>query len=244
MPAFTSFSDILPDPIFKVSDTGALNLSTGTPGPGFAAIGFKSNKDTDVSRTNSGKGIHKERDSHFWAFTISYNPMLRDEFDVVDAFLCARNGRFNPFFVVLPQYSKPKDATFNTFVTSNTVTNVSAQAAGATNFLIGSGVAITGNPKPGDMFTISDPGNANHLKVYKVVRVETNADYRTGTTQPTTGQRKIHCFPPLARSVTAGSTINFINPKFRVYPTSTVQEHALDKDGLYSFSLDVEEIQA
>lgn len=242
MSAFSTFSDILPDPIFKVSDTGALDLSTGTPGPGFAGVGFKSNKDTDVSRTNSGKGIHKERDSAFWAFTILYNPMLRDEFDVVDAFLHARNGRLNPFFVVLPQYNKPKDPTFNTYVLSNTVTMAQAYSAGATSLLIGP--TITGNPKPGDMFTITDASNANHLKVYKVTRVETNADYQTGTIQPTTSQRKIHIFPPLSRSVTSGSTLNFINPKFRVYPTSTVQEYSLDKDGLYAFSLDVEEIQA
>lgn len=239
MPAFSAFSNILPDPINKITDAGVYTTGVGNAGPGFAGINFRSSRTTQVSRTNSGKGIHRERDSQYWSFSIQYNPMLRDEFDVVDAFL-QRRGRLNPFFVVLPQYSKPRDTTFATYAAANTITTA-AQAAGKSTLLIGP--SIVGTPKFGDMLTITDPADTNHMKVYKVVGVETNADYQTGTTQPTTGQRKIHVSPPLFRDVSSGSVVNFINPKFRVYPTSDVQEHSLDKDGLYEYSFEVEEIQ-
>jgi len=38
---FTSYSDILPDPIFKVDEAGVLS-STGNAGPGFAKVRFTS----------------------------------------------------------------------------------------------------------------------------------------------------------------------------------------------------------
>lgn len=239
MATFSTFSNVLPDPINKVTDAGAYSSSTGNSGPGFAGVNFKSNRNTQVSRTNSGRGVHRERDSQYWSFSIKYNPMLRDAFDVVDSFL-HRRGRLNPFYVVLPQYSKPRDPVFAAYAAANTITTA-AQAAGKETLLIGN--TIVGSPKFGDMCTISDPSDINHTKVYKVIAVETNTDYQTGTSQPTSGQRKIHLSPPLVRDVSSSATVVFTNPKFRVTQVGDVQEYSLDKDGLFEFSLEVEEIQ-
>lgn len=240
MVTFTTFSDILPDPNNKIMDSGDADPS-GTPGPGFASVSITSNFDTQLNRTISGRSVARSSGVHKWDISIRYNPMFRDDFDPVDAFLATRFGRLAPFFVILPQYSKPKDSTFYTFALSNTLKNLVAYDAGTTAMMIYAPGAISGNPKPGDMFTITDASDANHLKAYKITRVETDQRYQAATTAPTTAQKRIHFSPPLQRDVAINSTINFINPKFRVNLKNDVLEQELNDDGLYSFGLELEE---
>lgn len=243
MATFSSFSNILPDPINKITDSGDLS-STGVAGPGFSGVHFISNGSTQVSRTNSGRAVHTDQEVQYWSFTIKYNPMLRDSFEPVNAFLASRNARKDPFFVILPQYSKPRDSAFATFCGSNTIYVMGNYDPGVSKIFIDSAQSqITGDPKPGDMFTITDPADSNHLKVYMVTRVETSGYYQAGTTQPTLAQRRIHFNPPLQREVSDNSVVNFIKPKFRVIAKSDLREYDLDTDNLYSFSLDVEEVQ-
>jgi hypothetical protein len=242
MATFTSFSNILPDPNNKITDQGDID-SSGVAGPGFTGVGFTSNGSTQVSRTNSGRGVHRDQEVQYWSFSIKYNPMLREEFEPVDSFLASRNARKNPFFVILPQYSKPRDPLFATWCLSNIVRVNGAKAAGSSTLILDSIPAINGSPKSGDMFTINDPLNANHLKVYKVTRVETNSRYQSGTAQPLATERRIHFDPPLQRSTSDNSIVSFIDPKFRVISKGDLREYSLDLNNLYSFSLDVEEIQ-
>lgn len=241
MATFNSFSNILPDPVRKITDQGDID-SSGVPGPGFSALHFVSNEEVQVSRTNSGRGVSRDQEVQYWSFTIRYNPLTREQFDPVDAFLASRNARKNPFFVVLPQYSRPKDATFAGYAALNTI-SAPATPSGKNKMLVTGSSTISGTLKPGDMFTITDPANVNHLKVYKVTRVETNARYQNGTTQPSTSQMRIHFAPPLQRSISSSSILKFIDPMFRVVTKSDLREYDLDIDGLYSFSLDCEEIQ-
>ena len=70
-------------------------------------------------------------------------------------------------------------------------------------------------PVPGDLFTISG-ANSNHKKAYMVTRVETSADYETGTTQPASTQVRIHFTPGLARSIVTGDDFVFHNPLIKV----------------------------
>ena len=242
MPVFNSFSNVLPDPIRKITDQGDIDAS-GVAGPGFAGVHFSSNSETQVSRTNSGRGVQRDQETQFWSFSIKYNPMFRAQFDPVDAFLASRNGRRNPFFVVLPQYSKPKDSAFATFATSNIIRTFTPVLSGARSLMIDAVPVFSSTPKPNDMFTITDPANANHLKMYKITRVETNLRYQAGSLQPTTNQLRIHVDPPIQRATTEDAVINFINPMFRVIQRSDIREHDLDTNNLYSFSLDLEEIQ-
>ena len=101
MATFTTFTDVLPDPVNPITDAGNASV-TGTPGPGFSAVGFQSNTDTQMSRTISGRGVGRDSGTQFWSFNISYNPMFRAQFDAVDSFLIQRNPRKNPFYVTLP----------------------------------------------------------------------------------------------------------------------------------------------
>lgn len=241
MPTFNSFSNILPDPVNKITDQGDIS-STGVAGPGFSGLSFTSNGETQVSRTNSGRGVSRDQGSQYWSFTIKYNPMLREQFDPVDAFLASRNARRDPFFVVLPNYSRPKNSQFATFATNNVIRTDGAQLSGVSKMMIDAANNMSGTPRPGDMFTIDDPNDVNHLKAYKITRVETNARWQASTPQPTNKQFRIHFSPPLQRDTADNSVINFINPKFRVVARSDIREYELDTDNLYAFSLDLEEI--
>lgn len=233
MPTFTSFSDLLPDPNNKINNAGVVD-ATGTAGPGFASVKFASNNQTQVSRTISGRGITASPSYHQWAFDISYNQMTRAEFDPVSTFLESRRGRLNPFFVILPQHSAPKDAAF----AANTLT-ASATASGSPTIMI-NGVSA-GEPSPGDFFTITDAADSNHKKAYKVLRVETASTYQIGTTIPSATQRRLWTQPPITRTVTSGATVTFVNPKFRVTQKGDTMEYDLDTDNLYQFSLSLEE---
>ena len=234
MPVFTSFSDLLPDPNNKINNAGVVD-ATGTAGPGFASVKFASNNQTQVSRTISGRGVTASPSYHNWSFDISYNQMTRAEFDPVSTFLESRRGRLNPFFVILPQHAAPKDAAF----ASNTLT-ASVTASGSPTLML-NGV-VSGEPSPGDFFTITDTSDVNHKKAYKVLRVETSTTYQTGTTAPTGTQRRVWTQPPITRAVTAGATVTFVNPKFRVIQKGDTMEYDLDTDNLYQFSLSLEEI--
>lgn len=235
MPTFTSFSDLLPDPINKINNAGAADAS-GNAGPGFAKIKFTSDNTTQVSRTISGRGVTASPSYHSWSFDISYNPMTRDEFDPIGTFLDGRRGRLNPFYVILPQHALPKSAAF----ASNTITAASTTLAGSPTILIGG--VNSGEPSPGDFFTITDNTDVNHKKAYKVLRVETASTYQVGTTPPGATQRRIWTQPPISRTVTSGATLNFVNPKFRVIQKGDTLEYDLDTDNLYQFSLSLEEI--
>jgi hypothetical protein len=262
MPTFTNFSDLLPDPNFGINSAGATfnnsaihtgtatKVSDGVAGPGFAKIKFTSDNTTQVSRTISGRGVTASPSFHRWSFDISYNPMSRDEFDPVSTFLESRRGRLNPFYVILPQHSKPKNAAFATYTaaTPNGVTAFSQTNTGLAGAIPAGSPTIvmagitSGTPSPGDFFTITDSTDVNHRKAYKVIRVEDNNNWQVGTTTPTTTQRRIWTQPPISRSVASGAIINFINPQFRVIQKGDTMEYDLDTDNLYQFSLSLEEI--
>lgn len=238
---FTSYNNRLPDPTFTINSAGAAAV-TGSRGPGFASVSISSNRPVQVSRTNSGRGIQRESGAHNWEINITYNPMFRGDFDVISSFLDFRNGRLNPFYVVLPQNSKPKDPVFAVYVGTNTTTVPSLTAAGASSILIQAPSVLNGFPSFGDFLNINDPNDVNHQKTYKVTAVETNATYNTTLSRPTTSQVRVHIMPPLTRQVAAGASIVWLDPKFRVIQKSDVQEYSLDTNNLYSYQLSLEEI--
>lgn len=253
MPTFVTFSDQLPDPANKIDTAGVYNNTSGTGGPGFAKIKFRSNNQVQVSRTISGRGVTASPGYHVWEFDINYNPMTRAEFEPVANFLEMRQGRLKPFFVVLPQHRLPQNSLFSAYAQADpSAITAAATSAGSSTLLITGAVitgyasgmteAAAGNPSPGDFITITDSSDTNHRKAYKVTRVETNNYYQQGTTQPGTTQRRIHLQPPLCRAVSAGSVVNFVDPKFRVIQKGDTVEYDLDTDNLYQFSLSLEEI--
>lgn len=196
-----AFSNILPDPVNKITDAGVYDNSTGTAGPGFASVGFRGVGETQVSRTRSGRGITRSQSLHYWELDIKYNPMTRANFEPVNSFLLARNPRKDPFYVALPQYASSRDSTWAATVLAQPVYIETALAAGASSMLV-KHLSLSGSPKPGDMFTITDPTNTNHVKAYKITRVESNTVYETAGLAST--QRRIHFHPPLTHAVEIG----------------------------------------
>ena len=249
MAVFSQFNERLPDPMFDVNNAGAqVTLGSGLKGPGFASVKVVSRKDTQISRTRSGRVVGRDGGSHIWEIDITYNPMTRSEFDIVQSFLDSRNSRLYPFYVVLPQHSKPKNATFANTILTNTVRANESALAGASYMFMDMGnplVSFTtfGTPLPGDYFNVDDLTDLNHKKTYKVTRVETIADYNSlipgGT--PTNHRVRVHFTPPLVRDVPADAIIRFTEPSFRMIMRSDIIEYDLNTDNLYQFGLQLEE---
>ena len=232
MAAFSSFSNRLPDPNFSIEETG--KGGSGTAGPGFASIQFRSNQPVAISRTNSGRVTTRAIAGHNWKIAITYNPMTRDQFEPVYAFLQERRGRLKPFEIVLPQYNTPRNTVTSTIAVDGAIT------AGATNFMV-DGVS-SGSLRPGDMFNFTDSANSNHKKVYQVTRVLTSTDYLTGNQPTDSSHRVYYVTPSIEKSVSNNSTLDY-TPTFRVIQTSDTLEYSLGTNNLYQFSLNLEEAQ-
>ena len=115
--------------------------------------------------------------------------------------------------------------------------------AGSTSIMAdGFGTTVGRDPRPGDMFTISDANDTSHLKMYKVTQVETNTVYNS--TRPAATERIIHFMPGLQKQTLNNSVLNFHNPLMRVVLASDVQQYDLNTNNLYSFSLKLEEAQS
>jgi hypothetical protein len=196
-----AFSNILPDPVNKITNAGVYDNTTGTAGPGFQGLSFRSVRDTQVSRTTSGRGVTRSQGSQHWEFDISYNPMTRAQFEPVFSFLLSRNARRSAFLVALPEYARPLDPVFAACVATTPIYVETATAAGVSTLTIKS-LSISGNPSPGDMFNITDPTNVNHTKAYRITRSENSTVYETSGL--TSYQRRIHFVPELTRSVATG----------------------------------------
>ncbi len=233
--AFSSFANRLPDPNYKITESGN-NSSSGLAGPGFKTVKFSSEQPTSFSRTNSGRVITRAIVGHNWKINITYNPMTRDQFEPVYNFLLEKRGRLKPFFVALPQYSSSRTTT------SGTISVDGAASAGATNIKVDGFGSVTGGLRPGDMFTITDSNNSNHKKIYQITRVADNTN-RLTTDTIATDERRYYITPPLEKDVSNNSTIQYSEPLVRVVQTADIQEYSLGTNNLYSFALNLEEAQ-
>lgn len=235
--------DILPDPVNKIKGSGLQDNVNGTAGPGFFTVKVVSNYPVAVDRTNGGRVIPRSLANHFWEANITYNPLTRDEFEPVASFIFSKQQALIPFYIILPQYSSPRDSTFASYIAGTTIRSNGAVNAGAMKMTIdnNTGVSnISGSPKPGDMFNVTDANNSNHTKIYRVTRCETNTD-NDGTAVGSL-DRRIHFFPPLTYSVPDNTPITFLNPKMRVIAKGPTKEYDIDGDYLYQYSLNVEEV--
>ena len=242
MASFTSFLDILPDPSNPIGDAGqALATgSSGVAGPCFASVKLSSNRKTIVDKTNSGRAVSRSIAGHTWKVGITYNPLTRDEFEPVFSFLLTRLGRLNPFYVILPNQSSTRTSSVPTLSTKIASGDF---PAGQTYMLVDTGATITAFPRPGDMFNITDGNNANHVKTYRITRVETSTNYdSTVSGYPSDGtELRLHFTPPLSYSVGNNKVLVLTNPKIRVRLVEDVQEYSLGTNNLYQFGLELEE---
>lgn len=240
--------NVLPNPNNQISYSGQTTGTGLAQGPGYATVSVDSKFKTTMNETNSGVLVSRSKAFHSFEVNIGYNPLTEEEFNVIYGFILEKQGMLKSFLVPLPQYDNPQDSTFASggfvFETESTVT----YSAGVTQMQIDSfntspnyNSATDGQLRPGDMFTISDPNNSNHLKAYKITRVETSQDFQ-GTT-PASNDLKISFIPPLAKEVSPNSVINYINPKIKVISSNDSVQYSLGNDNLYSFSLKLKEVQ-
>lgn len=235
-----TYQNVLPDPNYAVGNDGG---TSGSVGPGFASVSLTSKSPMMKTRTNSGRMVARSLKAHQWDISITYNPMTRAEFEPVYNFILNRRGALKPFFVSLPQYRTPQDSSFSGSVkifapsSSPLVSGVTTNVKAGSTILPVDGVSA-GNPTAGDLFTITDANDTNHKKTYRVTQVETSSSNQNGT--PSGTQRIIHCIPGLQKLTLNDADLNFTNPLIRVIATD-VQEYSLNKEGLYTFSLKLEE---
>lgn len=246
MATFSSFQDILPDPNNYLSEAGSSQSGdTGASlGPGFTSVKFSSKQPTMGTRTNSGRYIARSIAAHSWNIDIGYNSLTRAEFEPVFSFLMSRQGKLNPFFIELPQYLASQDSTFASSVITNDVAIAEGSSVPAGRTYFRTSYSGSGTPRQGDIFTITDTSNSNHTKAYQVTRVETSTDYNTSfdaSTNPGSGQFRLHFSPPLVSATSDTSVLDFTEPRIRVVQSKDIQEYSLGVDGLYKFSLSVEE---
>lgn len=233
--------DVLPDPNYRIGDSG--ESTAGSFGPGFKSIKLSSESKIAKNITNSGRLVARSHGQHKWNIKVTYNPMTREEFEPVYNFLLHRQFSLKPFFVSLPHLRNPQDSTFVSYLDGGASVTISGDADSGSSSLMLNGFSSSASmPKPGDLFTITDTSSISHLKAYQIVQTQTNSTY--DGTQPGTTQRKIEFIPPLTKDVDASaSTINFQQPLIRVIMTKDIQEYALNTEGLYSFSLTLDEAQ-
>lgn len=244
MSNFPNFLNVLPDPTLYIADAGqSVSSDEGAHiGPGFASVKLTSNAPTIVSKTNSNRAISRRMAGQKWEIDIGYNPMTRDEFEPVYNFLLY-HGRLNPFKVRLPQYKTARNSAWNTYIASNDIRVDGAHAAGSPTLLIdNAGTTATTNPRPGDMFTITDTNDSLHTKAYRIIRVESPADYKG--TAPNPGERRLWIHPYLTRAVADNQIVNMAAPEIRVLMSRDILEYSLNTSNLYKFGLKLVEANA
>lgn len=238
MAEFSTFLDVLPNLTTGIGDAGQ---SGTTYGQGFVSVELTRVSDVKSDRTIGGKVIQRRQKYPMWQASFSYNQLTKSQFTPIYSFISQKQSGLRPFFVILPQYQKPKDADFATYVASNDVLTTEAKSAGQTSIEIEDTETTDGLtlPKFGDLFHFEDSENSFHTKAYMIDRVETS---NTHLTAPTTGSVRIHFSPALHRDVSNGAKVVFNEPKLFVRQTEGSQPYSVDNDGLYNFSLKVEEV--
>ena len=211
-----AIQNILPDPNNKITASGQASDS-GNAGPGFASVKLSSDQKIMTDRTNSGRVLNRCNSYQTWSVDISYNPMTREEFDPVYAFLLEKQVSLRPFFVSLPQYRDQG-------ITNKSV-SVAKDAGAYTLTLNDFG---SSDISVGALFNVSDPNDSTHTKAYMVTRVDAATNVITFT-------------PALAKDVSSSAELDFTNPLIRVIQQGKTQNYSLNTENLYSFSLKLQE---
>jgi hypothetical protein len=234
------FTNILPDPINTIDDAG---ISGGVVGPGVVTVSMSLNFPVRKPATIGGRSIINTKTRPYWQTTLNYNPLTFEEFAPVYNFTLEKKGSRKSFYVSLPQYHKPKNTTFATFVETATITVKNIAVAGVKSLQIteaawSGDTYSSGLPTTGDVFTISDSTDSLHKQSYMISHIDTHA---LNEVVPDAESIRLHFFPGLQKAVPSGATVVFENPLFKMNLINDVQEYGLDNDNLYSFSLKLEE---
>jgi hypothetical protein len=225
MATFSDFLDILPTPTYKIGSAGQSDAS-GTAGPGFASVMISSEEPMLFSRLASGNTESDDNAYHKWIIDIAYNPLTCEEFHPVYTFLMQKMAKLEPFWVSLPQYD-------NQGILDK---DMDAEAVRGAATLTINGTGVT----PNMMF--KELNAVGHTKAYLVTRVETNTNYFTPDGAPGASKERLHFTPPLRKTIPVSADLDFTDPLIQVKLIGGVNEYALDADGLFQYSIKLEEV--
>lgn len=205
----------LPDPNNRINAAG--EDTSGAYGPGFSAVTVTSQQPIVMNRSNSGLAFRSINKYQKFMADIKYNKLTKTEFNTVYPFLLQRQASLEAFFVELPQYGN----------TSAGTKNITASAdAGSVELTLNN----TTNINVADMFYITDPNDDSHVKTYKVTKINSNV---ITVTPPI--QRKIDV------SLSGTEQANFGTPRMRVTVPGSDIQYSVNAQGLYTFSVKLEE---
>ena len=205
----------LPDPNNRINAAG--DDSSGSYGPGFSSVTITSQQPTIMNRSNSGLAFRSINKYQKFMVDIKYNSLTKAEFNVVYPFLLQRQASLEAFFVELPQYG-------NTSVGTKNI--IEDAEAGAVELTLNNNTSIN----IADMFYITDPNDDTHVKTYKVTKINGS----TVTVTPPI-QRKIDV------SLSGTEQANFGTPRMRVVVPGNDIQYSVNAQGLYTFSVKLEE---
>ena len=205
----------LPDPNNRINAAG--EDSSGSYGPGFSSVTLTSQQPTVMNRSNSGLAFRSINKYQKFMVDIKYNSLTKAEFNVVYPFLLQRQASLEAFFVELPQYGNTSAGTKNITATAE---------AGVVELTLNSNTNIN----IADMFYITDPNDDSHVKTYKVTKINSNV---ITVTPPI--QRKIDV------SLSGTEQANFGTPRMRVVVPGNDIQYSVNAQGLYTFSVKLEE---
>ena len=183
--------------------------------PEFEAINLESRHNNVMSETVSGRMQVRTLGGQRWSFTAKYNPMTREEFQPVFAFVMSQQGRFGTFTIVPPVIGDASGDVSGTALVNATT------AAGATSVAMD---GITGTIKAGDFIKF-----ASHSKVYMV-------------TADRAGAGSVSIEPPLVSSVTDNEAITYDSVPFLMRLANDVQSYNLASNEYYEYELDMIEV--
>jgi len=212
----------LPDPNNRISIAG--NDDSGSYGPGFSSVTLKSNQPVVSNKSNSGLSFRSIVKYHQWELDIKYNDLTKSDFNVVYPFLLERQQSQEAFFVEVPQYGNAVAAT--------QIINTTASTSPGREFLNLTGTDVD-DINMGDMFHLINNDDSLHLKAYKVTKIDTV-------------NNRVFFSPGLQRKITAGDTARILmtRPRLRVRVKGAMLTYSVKANGLYTFSVNVEEALA
>ena len=185
----------------------------------FTAINVKSNQQTQISISDSGKTFRRQVAGQYWSFSLSFPEMTRANFAPLQAFMIKQRGAKESFTVTFPSYMNAQGTA------SGSPTGTAS--AGATSITLGG--SGSGTLKAGDFIKF-----ANHDKVYMIVADAGNiASSNTLTIEP-----------PLQTAV-SGIAITYDSVPFTVYAPNDVQQfrasNSSSGEPLFRYEIDVDE---
>ena len=182
--------------------------------PEFRAINITSRHSNLVSETRSGRRQARSIGTQRWAFTAQYNPLTREEFMPVYAFVISQDGQNSTFTIEPPVIS---DAQGNI---SGTMQVDGIHAVGNTQIAVD---GSSGTIKAGDFVKFG------HNKVYMV-------------TSDLTGAGTLNIIPGLTTALADDEVVSYDNITFTMRLNNDIQEYSLNANEYYTFEVDMIEV--